>query len=371
MRLAIFLSAFFLARITVAQNYYMFIGTYTSGKSVGIYVYKFNALTGVPARVGTVPAKNPSYLALSASGHFLYCVNENGNAVAGGVSAYSFNKATGQLHFINERSSGGADPCYVTVNRTGKWALVANYNGGNLSALPIRPNGSLDSLTELIQHYGKGTVPDRQEKAHVHSVVLSPDERFVCSADLGLDKEMVYRFDPAKTQPLTDAPDSFVNAIPGSGPRHFVFNGSKPYAYLIEELSGTVDAYHYSNGQLIQFQRISTHPEGYQGAIGSADIHISPDGKFLYASNRGDANSLAIFSIDPENGRLRLLGVQPTLGKTPRNFIIDPTGHFLLVANQESDNIVIFRINRQTGMITPTGKQILIPNPVCIKLLKD
>jgi 6-phosphogluconolactonase len=222
----------------------------------------------------------------------------------------------------------------------------------------------------LIQHSGSGTVKDRQEKAHVHSVVLSPDQHYLYAADLGTDQETIYRFDPFKPLPLSAAADSFVKVSPGSGPRHLVFHPKKPYAYLIEELSGTVDVFRYNHGMLKPIQRISTHPSDFTGQKGSADIHITADGRFLYASNRGDANSIAIFSIDTATGKLKNRGFQSVMGKTPRNFIIDPTGHYLLVANQQSDNIVLFKIDRQTGLLKPTGDQIQVPNPVCLKMLK-
>ncbi len=350
------------------QHFYLFIGTYTSGKSKGIYVYDFDASNGTAKALGTVASKDPSYLAISRDGKYLYAVNEG---PAGKVSAFSFNPEKATLSPLNQQSSGGADPCYVSVSKTGQWVMVANYSGGSLAALPVHDDGSLDPLSQLIQHSGKGTDTVRQEKAHVHSVVFSPDEHFLYAADLGTDKETIYRFDPSKQQPLEPTPDSVVAMVPGSGPRHLIFHPEKPWAYMIDELSGTVDAFNYdsSTGRLNHFQRLSSHPPKYAGAKGSADIHISPDGKFLYASNRGDANSIAIYSIDPEDGKLQIKGFRSTRGNHPRNFIIDPTGHFLLVANKNTDNIVVFRINRRTGMLRATGTQIEIPNPVCLKFL--
>ncbi len=338
-----------------AQNYYLFVGTYTSGKSEGIYVYEFNASTGKIKPLGSVKSKDPSYLAIAPNGKYLYAVNENGNDKMGGISAFSFDRTKGQLHLINQRASGGSDPCYVSVDRTGRWVVVANYSGGSLSALKIESNGGLDSLAQLIQHQGNSINQQRQEKAHVHSVVFAPDEHFLLAADLGMDRESIYRFSPAKPQPLTASNDSFVATPAGSGPRHLVFDSKGNHAYLIEELSGTIDAYNYKNGNLKSIQHISTHPADYKGIIGSADIHISPNGKFLYASNRGDANTITVFSIDSASGKLHLKGFQSTMGAMPRNFIIAPGGHFLLVANQASDNIVVFRINAVNGMLTPTG----------------
>jgi 6-phosphogluconolactonase len=354
-----------------SQHYYLFVGTYTmNNKSAGIYVYDFNLASGRAVLVDSAESKNPSYLTISPSGQYLYAVNENGADQNGEVSAFSFDKTSGRLHFLNKQSSGGADPCYITENHQANWVVVANYSGGSLSAIPVRADGSLAPLAENIQQEGKGPNHERQEKAHVHSVVFSADERFLFAADLGTDQETIYRFSPSSSRPLTAAPDSAVNTTPGSGPRHFVFHPQKPFAYLIEELTGTIDAFYYHNGNLTHVQRISTHPAGFTGAKGSADIHISPNGKFLYASNRGDANSLAIFSIDSVSGKLTHRGFQSVLGSTPRNFLIDPTGKFLLVGDQGSDKIVVFSINAQNGSLKPTGFHLDVPSPVCLKMLK-
>ena len=357
-----------------SQQFYLFVGTYTEGMpssqgSQGIYVYKFDAATGDATPVSTVMTDNPSYLAIASGGRFVYSVNETHGSKPGGVSAFSFDKATGKLTFIDKQASGGDDPCYISVNAGRTWALIANYSGGNLAALPIGADGSLHPLTELIQHTGTGPNKERQEKAHVHSTILSPDQRYLVVADLGLDQLSVLRFNPdvART-PLTPAADSIVKIQPGYGPRHTAFCPGKPFVYALNELSGMVDVFHYSNGKFALLQTISSYPSGYTGTIGSADIHVSSDGKFLYASNRGDANNIAIFSIDPATGKLTWKGVVPTQGKTPRNFMIDPSGHWLLAANQNGSNVVIFKIDNQTGMVTPTGKQLSIPAPVCLKM---
>ncbi len=363
-------SALLLSLSGFAQDYYLFVGTYTNGKSKGIYVYDFNASTASANQISVTETKNPSYLALSPGGNYVYSVNENGGDQQGDVSAFSFDKKSGQLQFINKQQSGGADPCFISVNKTRKWAIVANYTGGNLSALPIKSDGSLSPVAELIQHSGTGANKERQEKAHVHSTFLTPDEHFIFSADLGTDKLTIYRFNPNLSKPLTSIKDSVVNVESGSGPRHFAFHPSKPFVYVIEELTGTVDAYQNNAGKLTHLQRISSAPKDFKGDNGSADIHITPNGKFLYATNRGDANTIAIYSIDTATGKLSIKGFQSVMGKHPRNFIIEPGGKFLLVANRDTDNIVIFKIDQHSGLLEPTGKQIDIPNPVCLKLLK-
>jgi 6-phosphogluconolactonase len=374
MRLSIVLLFLFLTFSAFSQQFYLFVGTYTEGMpssqgSKGIYVYRFNAATGDATLVSTQMTDNPSYLAIASGGRFVYSVNETHGKLPGGVSAFSFDKTSGKLTLIDRQPSGGDDPCYISVDAGRSWALVANYSGGNLSALPIGSDGSVHSLTELIQHTGTGPNKARQEKAHVHSTILSPDQHYLVVADLGMDQLSIFHFNPsaAKT-PLTPATDSVVKIQPGFGPRHTAFCPGKPYVYALSELSGMVDAFHYADGKFTHLQTISSHPTGYTGEIGSADIHVSPDGKFLYASNRGDANNITVFSIDAATGKLTWKGVVSTQGKTPRNFMIDPTGHWLLAANQNGSNVVIFKIDTQTGLLTPSGKQLSIPAPVCLKM---
>lgn len=355
-----------------AQSYYLFVGTYTSSGSKGVYVYRFDAATGKAEAVSnTEGIANPSYLAISPNKKFIYAVNETGGATPGSVSAFSFDQKTGKLAFINKQPSGGDGPCYITVSKNNKWALVANYSGGSLAALPIDANGSLKPLSQLIQHAGKGADEKRQEKPHVHSTILSPQQDYLFSPDLGLDKVFTYAFKPSADKPLTDGQPPFTETVSKAGPRHMTFSPNEKFAYLIEELSGTVVAYGYSNGKLTMLQSILAHPADFKGTLGSADIHVSPDGKFLYASNRGDENTLSIFSIDPKTGKLESKGYQSTLGKAPRNFIIDPTGNYLLVANQQTNNIVIFKRNKETGLLTEAGEQIKIPLPVCLQLMKQ
>jgi 6-phosphogluconolactonase len=367
------LTAFFsfLALISFSQENYLLIGTYTSGKSEGLYVYKFNSQTGEAKFINTAKASNPSFLTISPNQKFVYAVNENADStrftVTGHVAAYSFNKANGKLTYINKQESGGKHPCYLTIDKTGKWIIAGNYSSGSLSVLPVKPNGSLDTAIQIVQHEGHGVVEGRQDDPHVHATVLSKDNKTLYVPDLGIDKLMMYKFNN-KSGLLTDAPMPFVMTEPGTGPRHFDFHPNNKFAYLVEELTGTVSVFEiYKDGSLESIQNISALPRDFDGAIGSADIHVSTDGKFLYVSNRGESNTIGIFKINSSTGLLTWIDHQSTLGKTPRNFSLDPSGNFLLVANQNTDDIIIFKRNKNTGLLTDTGKKINVPSPVCLK----
>jgi 6-phosphogluconolactonase len=344
---------------------YMLVGTYTNGKSKGIYVYRFNAANGSATLVDSVASANPSYLAVSPDQNFVYAVNELGNREGGGkVTAYRFDKNTGHLTELNQQSSMGEHPCYITADKTGKWVIVGNYSSGTAAVLPVAPNGELGAATSVIEHKGS-SVHARQEKPHVHSTVLSANNRFLYVADLGIDKEMIYSFND---QNGSLAPkDTTLKLKAGSGPRHFVFHPNGRWAYLVQELAGTVTVFRYANGSLEPTQTISALPAGFTKPFTAADIHVSNDGKFLYTSIRDSANLLAIFRINPADGRLSLSGHQSTMGKTPRNFNIDPSGNYLLAANQNSDEIAIFRVDKKTGKPKDTGNRIAVGSPVCIK----
>ncbi len=355
----------------IAQNeYYLLVGTYTAGKAEGIYVYKFNSKTGGSSYVSTAKTSNPSFLAISPDQKYVYAVNENSDSsrftTGGSVVSFSFNKKNGILTELNKQSSGGKHPCYVAVDKTGKWVATANYSSGDCAILPVKKNGHLGEVSQIIQDTGSGPVAGRQDLPHVHSTSFSFDNKYLLVADLGIDRLMMYQFN-SSTGKLIPAPQPFFKCEPGSGPRHFAFHPNNKFGYLIQELSGMVTGFSYKNGKLKALQNLSAHPAGYGGKVGSADIHISPDGKFLYCSNRGESNTIAIFSINEQNGKIALVGHQPTLGEAPRNFNFDPSGNFLLVANQQSDNIIIFKRDKQTGLLTDTGKKIEVGNPVCIK----
>lgn len=360
------------ANLLHAQNYFLFIGTYTGSGSKGIYVYQFDAATGKAIWLsntdsGTVV--NPSYLAISPNESFLYACTETRTVNAGGISAFRFDKKSAALHFINKQSSGGDNPAYVAVHKSGNWVTCGNYSGGSLAVFPTNKDGSLQPYRQLIQHDGKGINTSRQEKAHVHATVFSPKHDYLFVPDLGMDKLMIYPFNTSSPTPIDTSNKSFVAATPGAGPRHFEFHPNGKWAYLMEEMGGAVVAYEYKKGALKKLQEITSHPDTATGEFGSADIHVSPDGKFLYASNRGKENNIAIFKIDHNTGKLSSIAYQSTLGIRPRNFCIDPSGNFLLAANQQTGNIVIFKRDKQTGLLTPTSDQIKIPEPVCLKMI--
>ncbi|MEO6187381.1 MAG: lactonase family protein [Ginsengibacter sp.] len=366
MRLYLLLCFCFFSLTCLSQKFHLFVGTYTGSGSKGIYVCQFDASSGKVTQLGsTDSAVNPSYLALSPDGRYLYSVNETNH---GSVSSYFFDPQNATLSFISKQLTDGGSPCYVTVDKTGKWLFAANYGGGSATAFPLEANGQIRPYAQLLQDSGKGFDPRRQSKPHVHSAMLSPDEKYLFTPDLGLDKIMIYKFKPMAQKPLSPGNPAFQTVKPGYGPRHLAFHPNNKYVYLITEMGGAVIAFKYGNGKFTTIQNINAHPEDYSGTPGSADIHVSPDGNYLYASNRGDENNIAIFSIDKNTGKLQLKGYQSTLGKNPRNFVIDPTGNYLLVANQDTNNIVVFKIDKGSGMLEKTGDEIEIPKPVCLKM---
>lgn len=361
------LAGLIVCMISFSQEQFMLTGTYTSGKSKGIYVHAFNSSTGSLRLVDSARVSNPSYLAVSSNGNYVYAVNETGKNSGGGkVTAFRFDRNTGHLTELNSQSSMGDNPCYVVIDKTGRWLIVGNYSSGTAAVLPVNEDGTLGKPGEVVQHKGSSANKRRQESAHIHATVLSADNKFLYVPDLGIDQLVVYAFDD-KTGKLSVMDDMTIKQDPGSGPRHFDFHPSQQWAYLLNELSGMVTAFKNDNGRLLPIQNISALPEGYNQSFTSADIHVSPNGKFLYASNRDSSNTIAIFRIHKRTGKLKPAGHQSTLGRTPRNFSIDPSGKYLLVANQNSDNIVVFKINRKTGLLRETGHMADVGNPVCIK----
>jgi 6-phosphogluconolactonase len=357
------------AKQQTASEFYLFVGTYTSESSEGIYVYKFDTETGEARQVSTAAGvKNPSYLAASPNQKYLYAVNEIGNPGEASVSAFSFNKDNGSLTFLNKQPSGGGAPCYVSVDATGQAVFVGNYSGGSLAMLPVKEDGSLGAPQTAIQHRGSSVNEARQESPHVHCTYVSPDNKRLFVADLGTDTVTGYAFDEDEVM-LDSTATSMFKAAPGAGPRHLTFHPDGTFAYLVNELNGTVDAFRYEDKALNHIQNISTLPEGYKGSVAAADIHVSPDGNFLYASNREDLNNIVIYEIDQKEGTLTNVGQHTSGGVHPRNFMIDPTGRYLLVANRNTDNIVVFKRNQETGLLSETGKEIEVSMPVYLKMI--
>lgn len=352
----------------------VYVGTYTDGGSRGIYRFEMNTASGA----GTDPvlageSENPSFLALHPGGRVLYAVNELktfGDAATGAVSAFAIDDATGNLTRLNQQASGGADPCHLVVDRGGGNVLVANYSGGSVAVLPLGLDGRLQPASVVLRHVGTGPNRARQEGPHAHAIVLDPAERFALAADLGADRIFVYRFGAGASSLEPNGPEG-VALEPGSGPRHLAWHPSGTFLYAVNELRSTVTAFHYDAGRgaLESFQTITTLPAGYSGRNLAAEIAVSPDGSFLYASNRGD-DSLAVFRIDAASGVLTPAGRVPTGGRTPRHFAIDPSGRWLLAANQDSDSVIVFHLDPATGRPEPAGRPLTVPKPVCVLFVK-
>lgn len=345
------------------MEYYMIVGTYTNTDSKGIYVFNFDSQTGKTTLISTTDGiKNPSYLTIS--GDQVYAVSETNGAIPGSLSAYHFDRKKGTLRFLNNLPTGGDDPCYVEADSTGRFVAVANYSGGSVALFQTGNNGALLDNKLLIQHYGGSINPERQQGPHVHESVFSPDQKYLLTPDLGKDRVMIYRFEKDSPVPLKLYKEIISDS--GSGPRHIAFHPFKNFAYLIHEMIPVVTAYKFEGGDYTLIQEIPSWPDNFKGGKDGAELKVSPDGKYLYISNRGDQNTIGIYAIDQQSGKLTNKGFQSVFGKGPRDFQIDPTGKFLLVANQQTNNIVTFKINKETGMLTQV-QNMEIPVPVCIK----
>ena len=350
----------------------VYVGTYTTGKSEGIYLYRLNLQSGELKHLSTTRGVvNPSFLTVDPQKRYLYAVNEVTDfegKPSGAVSAFAINPKTRSLQFLNQLPSSGGAPCYVTLDRTGTFVLLANYVGGNVSVISIARDGRLGVVTDVVQHHGSSVNANRQTAPHAHSIVLDSSNRYAYSCDLGTDKIMIYRFD-SRNGKLTANKQPWVESKPGAGPRHFTFHPGGTYAYVMNELDATVSAFRSdrATGTLTRAHTVSTLPAEFSGMNTTADIHVSPSGRFLYGSNRGH-NSIVVFEIDGKTGKLRFVEHTSTGGRTPRNFAIDPTGRFLLAANQDSDTIITFRLDPATGRLKPTGYVADVPSPVCLKV---
>ena len=374
------MSATVLVGVAAAQkhgnNYLVYVGTYTNtpAGSKGIYVYRYDASSGKLTSLGVAAeTQNPSWLAVDPTHKYLYAVNELQDYKAeksGALTAFSIDHKTGKLTHLNEVASRGQDPCYVSLDKTGKYVLVANYTSGNIAAFPVQKDGSLGGASAFVQHHGTGPNHERQEGPHAHFIRTTNDNRFAIVADLGLDKLLVYRFDSAKGSLIPNDPPA-ADLPPGEGPRHVAFTPDNKFAYSVNELKSSVTAFTFDAhaGVLKPFQTLSTLPKDFSGENDTAEIHVHPNGRFVYASNRGH-DSIAQFSIDKATGRLTLVHNFSVQGKTPRNFELDPSGRHLLVANQDTGNLVVFAIDPASGRETlQSNDEVKVPAPVDIVFL--
>jgi 6-phosphogluconolactonase len=357
----------------------VYAGTYTKGKSKGIYVFRLQTENlEVSQNITLVPlglageAVNPSYLELDPKRRLLFAVNETDmfqGKPGGAVSVFSVDRSTGKLTLLNQQPSKGAGPCHLALDKDGRNVLVANYGGGSVTVLPVGPDGKLGEPSDFVQHSGKSVNPDRQAGPHAHCVTLDPANKFAFVCDLGLDKVMAYRFDSAKGK-LTPADPAFTQVKAGAGPRHMVFRPDGRFAYVINELNSTITGFSYDpeSGHLKEIETVSTLPPYFDGKNTAAEIGIHPTGKFLYASNRGN-ETVVLFDVDRDKGTLTYIEEQGTGGKTPRQFGIEPSAKHLTIANQDTDTLLICRIDAGNGRLKPSGVFATVPSPTCVQFL--
>jgi 6-phosphogluconolactonase len=364
---------------SLAKETLAYVGTYTGGKSQGIYLFRLETKISdasqddrlVPLGLAAEIA-SPAFLEIDAKRRLVFAVNETGEfngQPTGGVSAFAIDPATGKLKLLNQCSSMGAGPCHLILDRAGRHVFVANYGSGSVAVLPVAPDGRLGEASDVVQHEGKSVNPQRQEGPHAHCVTLDPANRFLFVCDLGLDKVMIYKFDAASGR-LTANEPAFAAVAPGAGPRHMVFRPDGRFAYVVNELNSTITAFEYDadTGALKELQSVSTLPENFAGPNTCAEIGIHPSGKFVYASNRGH-DSVVLLSVDPDKGTLSYVKEQLTGGKTPRHFGIHPAGTHLAIANQNSDTLVLCRIDQASGRLQPSNAFAEAPTPSCIQFL--
>ncbi|MCS7237703.1 MAG: lactonase family protein [Thermoguttaceae bacterium] len=352
-----------------AEKYWMYIGTYTGGQSRGIY--KVDVDTGTP-KLGDVElvaeVRNPSFLALHPTGRFLYAVGElqefAGKRV-GAVSAFAIEAGTGRLRLLNQQSSGGAGPCHLLVDATGRWVLVANYSGGTTAVLPISQDGSVGAPVSVKTHQGRSVHPTRQREPHPHQVWIADGTNLVLVPDLGTDQVVLYRLD-GQTGQLAAADPPAVSVPPGSGPRHLAYAPGNQFLFVLNELTATVSVFRCKDAVPVELvETVSALPADFKGENTAAEIVVHPSGRWVFTSNRGH-DSIAIFAFDQARGQLRLQGHAPSGGRTPRNFAVDPSGRWLFSANQNSDLIVVYRIDNERGRLESTGLSLQVGAPVCI-----
>lgn len=349
----------------------VFVSAFAAGEKGGIHAYRFDPASGTLTPVRrTAGAENPFFLALSPDKKFLYSIHAKqfGGKEKEQVAAYEVVGRTGELKLLDRQSAEGTAACYLDVDRTGKAVLVANYTSGSVASLPVKADGSLGPPASFHQHAGSSVNPKRQKEPHAHCIVVSPDNRFAYAADLGTDQILCYKLDPAAAK-LTPNDPPFAKAPAGAGPRHLTFHPNGKRVYVINELLNSVTAYDYdaATGALTQKQTVPTLPADFKGTSHCADVKITPDGKYLYGTNRGH-DSIAAYRIG-DDGTLSLVAIEPSRGKGPQNLAITPDGKWLLCANMPGNNLVVFRIDAGTGKLAPTGEPLAHPSPSCIMLL--
>jgi 6-phosphogluconolactonase len=358
---------------TKAQDNWIYFGTHAAGPLKGISLAHFNSTTGVLSKPElSVEAPAPAYFILHPNGKFLYACNSNdfSNGYTGQtISAFTIDQKSGALTFLNQQSSGSPDPSFICMDATQRFVLVSNYKGGSITAIALNPDGSLGSITANIKHSGKSIDTVRQTQPYAHSINLDPANQFALVADLGLDKVFVYRFDQ-QTGALTPNDPPFVQVPPGSGPRHLAFHPNGKFVYLVNEMACTVIvfAWNAERGVLTELQTISTLPPDFHGKNTCAEIEVYPNGKFLYATNRGH-ESIAVFAINDTTGKISVREYVPSLGHWPRNFTLDPTKQWMIVTNHNSDNAVVFKVDPSTGHLTPNGEPVFVTYPFCVRFL--
>jgi 6-phosphogluconolactonase len=354
--------------MTPEQPLLIFISAYTGGDESAIHAYEFDRVTGALNLIHrTTDVEHPFLMTLSPDKRFLYTNHSPGGFGKGGdhVAAYEIVGRTGELKLLNRQPTGGMAACYTEIDATARTVLVAHYDTGDIMSLPVRDDGSLGEVASVMTHEGSSVNASRQECAHAHCVIVSPDNRFAYAADLGIDKIMCYRLDAASAK-LSPNQESFVRTPPGAGPRHLTFHPSGQPFYCINELENSITVFDHNadSGMLIERQTISTLPEDFAGHSQCADVKITPDGRFLYGTNRGH-DSIAAYRIGDDGG-LTLIAIESSLGKGPQNLAITPDGGMLLCANEPSHGVVVFKIDVESGKLVQVGDSVAMPEPSCI-----
>lgn len=356
-----------------ADDPLVYVSAFAAGEEGAIHAFRFDTETGaLRLQHQTTDVEHPFFLVISPNGRFLYSIDTDkfGGEEDEFVAAYSIEALSGKLTRLNKQSAKGSASCYLDIDSTGKTVVLANYSTGSVAALPVQADGSLGKATSFVQHEGSSVNPKRQKAPYAHSIEISPDNRFALAADLGIDKVLAYRLDAANSKLTVNDAQSSISVDPGSGPRHLTFHPNGKSVYLINELKNTVTffAYEPESGKLTTQQTISTLPDNYDGVTHTADVKITPNGKYLYGTNRGH-DSVACYRIG-DDGRLTLIKIEPSLGKGPQNLLITPDGQWVICANMPGNNVVVFKINSETGELTATGEPVTVPMASCIRWLK-